>query len=236
VELASRITVCDSNAGPERRTEDLQMTNNPISVILLAAVAGLFASAAQAQPYEAGVHYEVIEQPVGYREDQPVEVTEVFSYLCNHCMTFESYVQPWKQQLPEDVEFNRVHVNWGSAAGLYARAFVTASTLGVEEQAHVALMDEIWKEQRRMRSLEELADFYAGYGVDPDRFLATAKSFAVDMRMKREQQRVVEYQVNGTPAMVVNGKYRISPGGAITSFNTMLDVVNYLVEQELTAQ
>jgi thiol:disulfide interchange protein DsbA len=200
---------------------------------LLAAGAAL---PAWAQNFQAGVHYEVIEQPVGYREGQPVRVTEVFSYLCNHCMTFENYLQPWKQNLPEGVDFNRLHVSWGNAAGLYARAYVTASTLGVDEQTHAALMDQIWNQRRRMRSLDELAEFYADYGVQPDQFVATAKSFAVDMRMKREQQEITQFQVNGTPAMIVNGKYRVSPGGANRNFDMVLQVVDQLVQQELAAQ
>ena len=98
------------------------------------------------------------------------------------------------------------------------------------------MMDAIWKQKKQMRNMNELADFYAGFGVEKDKFLATAKSFAVDMQMRREQSQVREYGVTGTPTMVVNGKYRVSSGGAIGNFDIMLSVVDYLVAEELKAQ
>lgn len=207
-----------------------------LTLLVILMLAGIQHALAQG-PFREGEHYFVIEQSGPASPTEAVTVTEAFSYLCNHCMTFEPYAQAWKSRLPEGVQFQRIPVEFGRQNwSLYARAYVAASVMGVAEAAHVPLMDRIWKDRKPLRSMEELAEFYAGYGVEKDQFLATARSFAVDMQMRREQSLVRDYGVTGTPTMIVNGKYRVAAGGAITGFEQMLDVVDYLLAQELAAQ
>jgi thiol:disulfide interchange protein DsbA len=130
------------------------------------------------------------------------------------------------------VVFQRFPVEFGRPTwSLYARAYVTASVMGVAEESHPAMMEALWKEKRQMRNMDELADFYAGFGVDKAKFLSTAQSFAVDMRMRREQKLAQSWGVNATPTMVVNGKYR---GTANDSDSTMA-VLYYLVAGEMGA-
>lgn len=206
---------------------------------ILMALALLFTSgAAMAQDtvgeFQEGVHFFTIETPENFRPVDGVRVTEVFSYLCNHCATFEPYVQAWKLRQPESVEFTRIPVEFGRAIwSMYARAYVTADLLGAGEDAHIAMMDALWKDGEQMRSMDELAGFYAEFGIDPEKFVATSESFAVDMRIKNEQKAVREAGVSGTPSMIVNGKYRISAGGAVSSFDTMLAIVDALVAREM---
>ena len=212
------------------------MKNQVIRMFMVLALL-LGVSAAQAQdgkpvPYQEGLHYFLIEgAPV--ETGGPVEVLEFFSYLCSHCNTFEPYVNAWKKRKPEGVEFRRIPVVFGRGSWeLYARGYVTAEMLKIGEEAHTAMMDRLWKEKAVMRTMDELADFYSQFGVDREKFLATASSFAVDSKIKRDQQKLQAYGITGTPSLVVGGKYRISGSAAVASFDVMLDVVNYLIEQE----
>ena len=189
---------------------------------------------AQGEPYQEGVHYFEIDQATPDRDH--VEVVEAFSYLCNHCATFEPYMQNWKANMPEHVVLKRISVGFGRRAWeLYSRAYITASLMGIEEESHLAMMDAIWKERRQMRSLDEMAEFYAQFGVEADAFKATAQSFNVDTQMCREQKLIQVYGVSGTPSMVVNGRYRVSSNQAVPGFEAMLTVVDYLVGRELAA-
>jgi thiol:disulfide interchange protein DsbA len=43
---------------------------------------------------------------------------------------------------------------------------------------------------------------------------------------------VQEYGVTGTPTLILDGKYRVSPSPAVGNFDVMLDVVDFLIEQE----
>ena len=203
----------------------------------LGAVLLMFTGNAMAQgkglvPYQEGLHYFAIENASALPAEK-VEVVELFSYLCNHCNTFEPYMNAWAARAPEYVDFRRIPVVFGRASWeLYARAFVTADIMNLNAEAHMAMMNRLWKERKIMRSLNEIADFYTKFGADEDKFLSTAQSFAVDGKIRKEQQLVRAYGITGTPSLVVNGKYRIVGSQAVPSFEAMLDVVDYLVEIE----
>ena len=202
-----------------------------LAAILIAAAA-LISSPLKAQglvPYQEGLHYFTIDQASAVPTDK-VEVVELFSYLCTHCATFDTYVKRWVGKIPGHVEFRRIPVVFGrSSWELYARGYVTSEIMGVPDEAHYAMMDRLWKEKKILRSLDEIADFYAGFGLDREKFLSTASSFAVDGRIRKDQQLVRAYGITGTPSMVVNGKYRVVGNAAIPSFDAMLEVVDYLV-------
>jgi thiol:disulfide interchange protein DsbA len=199
---------------------------------LLLAIAAMATGPVQAQglvPYQEGLHYEKIDQASAVPGDK-VEVAELFSYLCTHCYTFDPYIERWAQKAPEYVEFRRLPVVFGrSSWELYARGYVTAEIMGLPNEAHTAMMERLWKEKKILRSLDEIADFYTKFGADKEKFLSTARSFAVDGRIRRDQQLVRDYGITGTPSVVVNGKYRVVGNAAIPSFDAMLDVVDYLV-------
>jgi thiol:disulfide interchange protein DsbA len=81
--------------------------------------------------------------------------------------------------------------------------------------------------------MEELADFYAAFGVNPEEFIGTSQSFAVDAKMRRDQRFLMDSGVNSTPNMVVNGKYLVAGNAAVANYDQLLAVVDYLIAQEL---
>lgn len=204
---------------------------------LAAAVLALPAAPAVAQnsKYQEGLHYFKIDQATA-SPDGKVEVVEAFSYLCSHCNTFEPFISNWKERKPEFVEFKRIPVIFGRRTWeLYARAYVTAEMMGIADKAHGPLMDALWKDKKVLRSMDELAEFYAGFGVSEQEFLATTDSFAVDARLRKDQRLTQSYGVSGTPSMIVNGKYLVKGSQAVPNYDTLLDVVDTLVEKEAAA-
>jgi len=198
----------------------------------LAVAGAVQAQGAKPVPYQEGLHYFLI-QGAPATTSGSMELVEAFSYLCSHCATFEPYIGAWQKRKPEHVEFRRIPVVFGRGSWeLYARGYVTAEMMNVGEEAHVAMMDRLWKEKQTMRSMEELADFYSQFGVDKEKFLATSGSFAVEARLKKDQQKIQSYGITGTPSLVLNGKYRIAGSAAVPSFDVMLDVVDYLIASE----
>jgi len=209
-----------------------------IHLVLVLTATLLLSTPVQAQsgstvPYQEGLHYFLIEEAPPSTEGS-TELVEVFSYMCTHCNTFEPYIKNWALRNAENVKFSRIPVVFGRKAWeIYARAYVTAQMMGIGDDAHTGLMDKLWKEKAVIRSIEGLAGFYSNYGIDPDTFLATSKSFAVDARMRKEQRLVQTFGISGTPSLVLNGKYRIAGNAAVPSFDVMLDVVDYLIAAEV---
>ena len=203
-----------------------------VSAALLLLSVTAHAQAAKSVSYQEGLHYFLI-QGAPVTTTGPIELIEAFSYLCSHCNTFEPFISAWKKRKPDDVEFRRVPVVFGRGSWeLYARGYVTAEMMNVGEDAHAAMMDRLWKEKNIMRSMDELADFYSQFGADKDKFLATASSFAVETRLMKDQSKLRDFGITGTPSLVLNGKYRIAGSEAVPNYDVMLDIVDFLIANE----
>ena len=190
-------------------------------------------SMAQQEKFQEGVHYFSLNQATAQADSDTVEVTEIFSYACSHCNTFEPYVQNWAKTKPANAKLTRIPVVFGNRSyEMMARAYIAADMMGIVEETHVALMDAIWKERKQFRTLDQLADFYAGFGVEKSAFLAHYQSFAADSQLRKDQRDVLQFGITGTPSLVVNRKYRIVTSKDVPGFEVMLDVANFLVEKE----
>ena len=205
-------------------------------IIALSLLLGSQVALAQAEPYQEGVHYFKIDQVPANNDSGNVEVTELFSYACSHCNTFEPYLNSWNQSKPDNVVFDRIGVAFGRKAWeMMARAYIAAEMLGIAEESHEAMMDAIWKQGKQFRSLDDLAEFYSGFGVEKSAFLAHYQSFAADSQLRKSQRDVALFGIKGTPSLVVNRKYRVESNKNVTGFDAMLDIVDFLVSKETAA-
>jgi thiol:disulfide interchange protein DsbA len=199
--------------------------------ILLTAIFLLSSQAAMAQQdptdqFKEGTHYFKIKRAQAPSNDDSVEVMVVFSYYCGHCNTLEPYIESWAQKKPDNVKMDRMHVNFGGVSTLMARGYITAEMTGIADASHRAMMDAIWKQKKRFRNAEQLADFYAAFGVERGRFMSNFKSFAADSQLRRVDQNTQLWGITGTPTIVINRKYRVP------NTSSVWEVVDYLVAKE----
>jgi thiol:disulfide interchange protein DsbA len=117
----------------------------------------------------------------------------------------------------------------------YARAYYTAESLGVLDQTHQALFDALHRDHLPMRTIEDLASFYAQHGVDKAKFLAASGSFEVESKLSRAQAIIKADGVDGTPSIVVDGKYRAT-GQSAGGYPQLIELVDWLVQKELDAK
>ena len=81
--------------------------------------------------------------------------------------------------------------------------------------------------------MEEVQQLFAEVAdVDAADFERTWSSFSVTSAVSRANTRMRDYGIRGVPAMVVNGKYLISVGDAVTSQADMLKVAEFLIAKE----
>ncbi len=187
-----------------------------------------------ATEYQEGKHYVKLETPVRTINPNKIEVAEVFWYGCYHCFHFEPMVHAWSKKQADDVAFVQSPAMWNRVMQTHARAFYTASALGVLEKVHQPIFDAINMERNMLASPDALAELFAQHGVDKEKFHKTFKSFSVNSQVQQADARARGYGIQGTPEMVVNGKYRVSTRTA-GSQRGMLDVVDFLVEKERQA-
>lgn len=203
-----------------------------LACLLFAAAS--FATAAAPAPVE-GTDYEVIE---GGRPLQAVpgtvEVVEVFGYLCPHCAHFEPALEAWARTLPRGARLVRVPADFRDDWVPYARAYWAAQALGVAQRSHAAMYDAIHEQQALPASgasAQEIATFYQRYGIAPARFVAAFDAPSVDAQLRRAREFVMRSGIDGTPALIVAGRYRVTS----TSRDAQLATARWLVDRELAA-
>lgn len=188
-------------------------------------------AAATATAWEAGKHYFPIDPPQQTASGDKIEVLEVFSYACPHCAHFQPYAEQIKQSLPDYATFAYMPAVFQPAWEPFARAFYTAQSLGVLDQTHQALFDALHRDHQPLRTIEDLAGFYAEHGVDRAKFLATAGSFEIESKLSRAAEIVKASGVDGTPSIIVNGKYRVTAASA-GGYPQEIELVDWLVKKE----
>ncbi|WP_133479235.1 thiol:disulfide interchange protein DsbA/DsbL [Cognatilysobacter segetis] len=190
------------------------------------------APAAPATPIE-GEDYQLIEGGTPYRPvPGKVEVAEVFGYPCPHCAHFEPVVAAWSAKLPARATFVAVPADFRDDWVPYARAYFAAQALGVAQRSHRAMYDALHVEESLPLSgatPNEIATFYQRYGIAPARFVAAYNAPSVDAQMKRARDFVIRSQVDGTPALIVAGRYRVTAD----SRDKQLATARWLVDREL---
>ncbi|OOG53649.1 thiol:disulfide interchange protein DsbA/DsbL [Rhodanobacter sp. C03] len=199
----------------------------------------LLASACTAQssaaaPYTEGNEYVTLPGPhQRYSSSGKVEVVEVFSYGCIHCAHFAPIAEQLRKQLPAGVEFKLVPAPFNAEWVPYARAYYAAKQLGVVERTHLQLFKDKFDEHYPISSMDELADFYARQGVNRDKFMQIATSPEATAALKTDLNLIQRWQVDGTPSIVVDGKYRVAN---VQTPDEMAAVALWLAKRELSGK
>lgn len=219
-----------------------------------AAPAETMPAAAAAAPFVdngkwvEGKNYFVIEPAQPTSHPGKIEVTEVFSYACPACYGFHSTADQIAKSLPPNAVMNylaasfRPDENWP----VFQRAFYAAQALGVVDKTHDAMFDAAWKtgelatydlkaEKPKPKdawpTIDDIAKFYAKYGVDPKEFVGVANSFSINTQMKRADELMKAYGVDSTPTMIIDGKYRFTTSSA-GGFAQSIELTQWLVAKE----
>jgi len=183
-----------------------------------------------AADYEEGKHYKKL-APVATSTGDKIEVLEFFWYGCPHCYTFEPYVSAWKKTKPANVEFFRVPAVFRPDWEVQARAYYALSNMGVIEDVHMKIFSAMHKDKKRLNKLELLADFVEKHGVDRQKFMAEANSFAVDGMVRKAKKKQSDFKIQGVPSVAVNGKY-LTSGSMSGSYDNLIKIMDYLIEKE----
>jgi len=202
--------------------------------LLLATACTAQSSAGTPATYTEGSQFVTLPAPnLRYSADGKVEVVEVFSYGCIHCAHFAPMAEKLRKELPAGAVFKLMPAPFSAEWLPFAQAYYAAQQLGVVDRTHLALFDAKFNQHYPINSLDELADFYTRQGVNRADFLRIANSDAVGAKMKSDLELIQKWGVDGTPTIVVNGKYRIV---GVTSQEQMVDVAVWLAKRDLAAK
>ncbi|HXZ96340.1 MAG TPA: thiol:disulfide interchange protein DsbA/DsbL [Burkholderiales bacterium] len=187
----------------------------PFNYFLLLCTLSIAAVAFAGAPM-LNVNYRLVVPPQPTETGDKIEVIEFFYYGCPHCFALEPYLKKWQSSAPKDVALRHIPVVFNENWVPLTKAFYALEALGELNRLNDALYDAIHvKHQIDLRDpqTEEqtLFDWIEHQGVNRKKFIDTYNSFSVNTRVEFAKNLTRAYGLEGTPTLVVDGKYLTAP-------------------------
>ena len=206
---------------------------NVVVAAATSATTSVAASVGAGGRWKLGTNYSQLSpaQPTGVSSGK-VEVVEIFWYGCGHCYQLDPFLESWKKNKPDYIEFVRLPVIWGPAHKQHARLYYVIQTLK-RPDLHSKTFDEIHRKGNMLaaQSEEEARklqwDFMKANGVSEQDFNAAYDSFSMNTNLQRAEELTKRYRVEGVPIVIVDGQYSTDLGQAGGNSN-LLAVINDL--------
>ena len=192
---------------------------------LLAVTGGTFAAAPILNK-----DYRLVSPSQPTETGNKIEVIEFFYYGCSHCYDLEPYLEKWMSSAPKDVAFRRIPAVFRDDWVPLTKTFYTLEALGEINRLQSAVFEAIHIKQINLNNEQTLLDWMEQHGVDRKKFADAYNSFSINNRADFAKKLTRAYGVEGTPTLVVDGKYLTGPG-MTGSHESALQVVNELINK-----
>nr|WP_315169117.1 thiol:disulfide interchange protein DsbA/DsbL [uncultured Deefgea sp.] len=201
------------------------MLKNWIKTVVLAAS---LMGASSAFAMTEGKDFKALSKPMPVAVAGKQEVIEFFWYGCPACFAVEPAVEAWAAKLPKDVNFRRVHVMWDGRNDMegHAKIFLALQTLGMDAKQQKTVMKAIQTDRIELRDEAKLLQWVKKQGIDVAKFKAAYNGFSTNAQLKNLATMTRDYQIEGVPTFIVNGKWVTSPsmvGANDANFTKILD-------------
>jgi len=172
-----------------------------------------------------------VELSVTHPSDAPgkIEVLEFFSYGCTHCYALEPSFHEWTQAQPSDVAVRQVPVAFNAGMRPLQQLYYTLEAMN-RLDLHAAVFAAIHQQRLRLFTKDAMQDWAQKQGLDAKRFADTFDSFGVNTKVERANALTQTYDIQGTPTVIVGGRYMTSPSHA-KGYRATVDEVDRLVKQ-----
>ena len=153
---------------------------------------------------------EIPQQPVA--NAAKIEVIDFFFYGCPYCNELRPTLERWRTSLPGDVEFRRMPVIRHDSWEPLARTYYTLEALGAVERLHEAVYVGYHDEELHMSKPDVMADWAQRQGLNREEWMKTYQSEAVTRKVEMARKATKDYDIRGTPSLVIAGRYLTSSG------------------------
>ena len=188
--------------------------------------ATMVASTAFASPADPknGVDYQTLAAPQPVQATgKKVEVIEFFAYHCPACNMLEPTFNQWIKKQGDNIVARRIPLLFQGPTDPEARLFLTLEAMGKLDQYHHRVFQAVHVQRQRLTKDDQIIEWAVKNGLDKAKFMETWNSFGVSTKLRRLGQVQAAYKVTGTPTIIIDGKYVVSPG-QIQDANKIQDV------------
>ena len=197
--------------------------------MLLSCLLALAGGALAAAP-KLNTDYRLVIPPQPVETGNKIEVIEFFYYGCPHCYDLEPYLKNWLSRAPKDVAFRRIAAVFRDSWVPLTKTFYTLEALGELDRLHGEVFEAIHLKGVNLGDEQVMLDWAEKHGVDRKKFADTYNSFSLKNRAEFAKQLTQAYGVEGTPSLVVDGKYLTGPG-MTGSHESSMRVLDQLIDK-----
>ena len=218
----------------------MNMVRSVLRLLALGALAMIMAIGARAQ--------QTLDRPLEqtYRAIQPqpvetgdrIEVIDFFWYGCPFCYQLLPVMSEWEKRKSAEITVRRIPAvlreSWLADAHLY----YTLELLGEADRLHAQVFDSVHKGQLQTGNPEAVAAWAAKNGIAAQKWQTAYTDNEVRNRVVRAMTLARNYDVRGTPAVIVDGRYQTSSGmaGGLMSIPVVLDALVDLARERRKKQ
>ena len=170
---------------------------------------------AAAQQVKLDVDYrEIPQQPV--ETGERIEVIDFFFYGCQYCNELWPRLERWRKSQPADVVLRHFPVVRRDSWVPLAKTYFALEAMGEVERLHGAVYHSYHVEDLYMSQEKVISEWAAKHGLDPEKFMAIYRSDETRQKVERARKLTVDYDIQGTPSLVVDGRYLTDGSSAKT--------------------
>ncbi len=152
-------------------------------------------------------------QPTAAGADK-IEVIDFFWYGCPYCYQLLPLIAAWETTKPADVVLRRIPAvlrqEWVPDAHLY----YTLEILGAADRLHARVFDAVHKDRLQTADSEVWGKWAVANGIDRAKWDEAYNAQGVRDRVVRAVELGRDYDVRGTPVIIVDGRYQTGSGQA----------------------
>lgn len=205
--------------------------------MLLALSLGLcVTTATHAAELTAGKDYLVVKPPQPTESGNKIEVLEFFWYGCPHCNNLQPSLQAWLKHKPADVELKHIPAVFQDSWVPLTKAYYTIEAMGLVDKLHQEMFAALHRQRLPLHNANAIFDWAASKGVDRKKFADVYNSFGINGRTQRSIELTRKYDIPGTPALVIDGKYLTAPSMTLKADRTVDYVRFFQVVDGLIAE
>jgi thiol:disulfide interchange protein DsbA len=164
---------------------------------------------AAAQQVKRDVDYRVIpQQPV--ESGERIEVIDFFFYACQYCNELLPHLERWQKRNSSEVVLRHVPVVRHDSWVPLAKTYYTLEAMGEAERMHTMVYRSYHVDELSMSQDKVIAEWAQKHGLDSEKFMAIYRSDETRQKIERARKMTMDYDITGTPSLVVDGKYLTS--------------------------
>lgn len=191
----------------------------------LSGLAGVVVAQTQERPFEQS--YRSI-TPQATAEGDKIEVIDFFWYLCPYCYQLLPMLTEWEKSKPADVVVRHIPAvlrqEWVPEAHIY----YTLDALGAAERLHAKVFDAFHRDRLQATDTEAWGKWAEANGLERAKWDEAYNSKPVRDNVVRAVELGRDYDVRGTPVLIVDGRYQTG-GGQAGSLQNVMPTVDGLI-------